>query len=202
MLQKISKENITDSLLQNIIYTNEKIYIDDFFNIEVAKIIGLDTSKAIMQTLRGDKVAHTIKRHGKNSNLAICSKKTPITLQDIARFTTIVNGADLYSIKKVNDVNLLLSGIQVNGYYVVVESIRKSANELKFKTCYKERGKLIDNKDFTPSNEVRVLTPDGRFYAPRDNLSVELDSSSRASTNNTTTKNTKSQAISRRNRRR
>ena len=65
---------------------------------------------------------------------------------------------------------------------------------MKFKTCYKERGKLTDNKDFIPSSEVRVLTPDGRFYAPRENLSVELDSNSRASSNNTTTKNVESQA--------
>ena len=38
------------------------------------------------------------------------------------------------------------------------------------------------------TNEVRVLTPNGRSYAPRINLSVELDSSSRASADNTTTK--------------
>lgn len=65
---------------------------------------------------------------------------------------------------------------------------------LTFKSFYKEKGKLIENKDFIPNDEVRVLTPNGRFYAPRINLSVELDSSSRASVDDTTTKTNKSQA--------
>lgn len=192
-MQKISKTIITDELLQKTILTNEKIYVDDFTNLTIAKLIGLDITKPIKQTLRGDKIAHTIKRHGKDSNLVIHNKKTPTTLQDIAHYTDIVNNAHLYSVKKVNDTNHLLSGIQVNGYYVVVESVRKSMNELKFKSFYKEKGKLTENKDFTPNDEVRVLTPNGRSYAPRINLSVELDSSSRASVDNTTTKTSKSQ---------
>lgn len=116
-MQKISKTIITDELLQKTMLTNEKIYVDDFTNLDIAKLIDLDITKPIKQTLRGDKIAHTIKRHGKDSNLVI------------------------------------------------------------------------------HNDEVRVLTPNGRSYAPRINLSVELDSSSRASVDNTTTKTTKSKCM-------
>lgn len=43
---------------------------------------------------------------------------------------------------------MFLSGKQINGFYVIVESIRKKGNELGFKDMYFENGNLFNHKDF------------------------------------------------------
>ena len=185
ILNKIEREKITDELLLNLIKTNEKIYIDDFTNIIIAQEIGLNTQKPIKQTLRGDKITHTLKRHGKDSNMVKYGGQIPTDLEDIKNYVDIVNNANLYSIKFSNGTGkILLSGVQINGFYVVAESVCTNKNELKFISYYKENGTLARNKDFDGKHSgVRVLTPDGRPYSPKSSLGVKLDSSPRSNEN-------------------
>ncbi|BCZ17536.1 hypothetical protein NHP190003_08180 [Helicobacter sp. NHP19-003] len=44
---------------------------------------------------------------------------------------------------------VVISGKQINGHYVVVEQIRKGQNELAFKTMHFERGDLYNDPTFT-----------------------------------------------------
>lgn len=43
---------------------------------------------------------------------------------------------------------VIISGKQINGYYVVLESVRRKVNELGFKDMYFENGNLLNHKDF------------------------------------------------------
>ncbi|MGI0406528.1 hypothetical protein ACRE1U_04380 [Helicobacter himalayensis] len=93
-------------------------------------------------------IKHIIKRHGADSKLAKQSGQPPINLQDIANHAEIINNADKRIISTDNNQRVLISGKQINGYFVVVETISTKDNELKLKTMYKEKGDLQNNKIF------------------------------------------------------
>ena len=61
---------------------------------------------------------------------------------------------------------VLISGKQVNGHCIVVESISTKDNELKFKTMYKEKGQPENTEAF--KNIERLLTP------PKGDASIRL----------------------------
>ncbi|RDU51501.1 hypothetical protein CQA49_09515, partial [Helicobacter sp. MIT 00-7814] len=172
--QSYQAKTIPLQSIENAMKENSKIFVDTFENQALAKAIGLDTSKEIAMTLQGDKIIHALKRHGQDSALAKHSGKQAVTPEDIATFSNIVKNADLYAVNKVNDVTHLLAGKQINGHFVVVESISTKNNELKFKTFYKEKGNLENNADF--KRAARLLTPQGRAYSPKSSLGVSLDS--------------------------
>lgn len=60
--------------------------------------------------------------------------------------------------------DVIVSGKQINGHYVIVESIHKKQNELSFKTMYFERGDLKDNPAFDLA--VSKDTPSTQGYKP------------------------------------
>lgn len=69
-----------------------------------------------------------------------------LELADIKNHSFIVNNADLQGIARNKDGGFrLISAKQINGYYAVVETISTKQNELKFKTEFKENGKLNKN---------------------------------------------------------
>ncbi|MGX2973427.1 PBECR3 domain-containing polyvalent protein, partial [Helicobacter sp. T3_23-1059] len=63
--------------------------------------------------------------------------------------TEYADNADYHTIGKDNlGIDVFLSGKQINGYYVIIESIRKGANDLAFKTMYFEKGDILKHKSF------------------------------------------------------
>ncbi|TQR27859.1 hypothetical protein DMB92_09165, partial [Campylobacter sp. MIT 99-7217] len=139
-LRKAEQEELTKELLDEAIKTNSKLYLDDFENEALIKELGL--KKGVKITLQGDKIAHALNRHGVNSNLAK-NGQTPLSKEDIINHSDIVKNADIYAITEGKDGGeVLISAKQINGHFAVVESISTKDNELKFKTAFKENGKL------------------------------------------------------------
>ncbi|BEG57497.1 hypothetical protein NHP21005_11850 [Helicobacter sp. NHP21005] len=73
---------------------------------------------------------------------------TPVTKEDIVQYPQYADGADVKVLGQNDTGEVVISGKQINGHYVVVEQIRKGQNELAFKTMYFERGDLHKNLIF------------------------------------------------------
>ena len=162
-LRKAKQEELTDELLQKAIEQDSKLYIDDVAP-HIAQALGMPSAKI---TMRGSAMAHALKRHGVDSNLVKKSGQEAIELQNLRTHNEIVNGADMQGIATdKHNQKVLISGKQVNGHCIVVESISTKDNELKFKTMYKEKGQLENTEAF--KNIERLLTP------PKGDASIRL----------------------------
>ncbi|NDJ26376.1 hypothetical protein DMB95_00180 [Campylobacter sp. MIT 12-8780] len=83
------------------------------------------------------------------STLAKQSGQKAVSLDDIAKYQDYADSADKQILTIDNEKKpVLVSGKQINGYYVVVEQVRKGKNEFAFKTMYFENGKLENSKSF------------------------------------------------------
>ena len=87
-------------------------------------------------------------------------------MTDIAKWQEYTDNADLRAISKDNSgQEVVVNGKQINGYYVVVEEIKKKKNELAFKTMYFGKGRLKNNEFFknlalgTDNKPARVTSP-------------------------------------------
>lgn len=196
-LRKAKQEELTDELLQEAIAQDSKLYIDDAAP-HIAQALGMDSAKI---TMRGSAMAHALKRHGADSNLVKQSGQEPIELRNIKTHNTIVNNADIQGVATdKNNQKVLISGKQVNGHYIVVESISTKDNELKFKTMYKEKGELENAEAF--KNIERLLTPQKDdasirlVQGPDTNLDSSHLSSADSTTNTAITQDKQSQALS------
>ncbi|TLE07308.1 hypothetical protein LS79_010110 [Helicobacter bilis] len=96
---------------------------------------------------------HTLKRHGENSPMVKNGNQKAVTLDEIAKYQSYADKADRKTLTKDHKgKEILLSGKQINGYYVVVEEIRQKVNELSFKTMYFEKGDLSKSNAFKNAN--------------------------------------------------
>ncbi len=88
----------------------------------------------------------------------------------------VVNHADRYKIETDKyGQEVLISGKQINGYVVVVETISTKKNELKLKTLYRENGKLENNPIFRDSGLSSQLPPKGSEGSLNPQPSANLD---------------------------
>lgn len=148
-LRLARKDELSDELLQEAIKLDSKLWIGNLENLQLIKALNLDSTKPIKITMSGSAMSHALKQHGAESNAAIESKKPTIELSDFAMHDVIINHADKQVISTNKDAQkVLISGKQVNGYYIVVETISTKQNELKLKTIYKENGKLENAQAF------------------------------------------------------
>jgi len=114
------------------------------------------------RTIDKSQIEHTLKKHGDNvteeqrGNIAVSK-------DDIKNYLDIVHSAD---IKKYgyNDSNkpVVVSGKQVNGYFVVVEEVRTGKSDLAFFTMRKTKGQLRESalmlaKDKLPARRPKSL---------------------------------------------
>lgn len=107
--------------------------------------------------------------------------------KDIANYPQIVNNADGQKIEtdKYNQ-KVLISGKQINGYTIIVETISTKHNELKLKTLYKENGELENNPIFRDSGlSSRPSENGGNSLSPKP--SVPLDAPPQTAKNILTT---------------
>ena len=143
----IGKQNLSEGVLEWAKNNNKKIAVD-ILPEQKAKELGFRYPK-VKRTISASEINHTLRRHGKNSPLIKKRMQEPITLEKIKKWTQYADEADYQTISTDNlGIEVLLSGKQINGYYVIIESIRKGANELAFKTMYFEKGNILKHKNF------------------------------------------------------
>ena len=144
----IGQDNLTQDVLEWVIKNNKKIAVDTLDSSK-AKSLGFKYPKEVRRTIGASEINHTLSRHGAKSQLVQKSGQKEVKLDDISQWTKYADTADKHIISK-DDLGqeVLVSAKQINGYYVIVESIRKKHNELAFKTMYFENGKIQDNEMF------------------------------------------------------
>ncbi|MCR2114330.1 PBECR2 nuclease fold domain-containing protein, partial [Campylobacter upsaliensis] len=147
-LRKAEKEELTKEVLEEAKKQNAKIWVGNLENESLADELGLDFQKGVKITMNGNALKHIENRHGVNSTLA--KNGQPIVEnEDYANHAKIVNEADKRKIILSEDnQKILVSGKQINGYHIIVESISTKDNELKLKTMYKENGSLENSNIF------------------------------------------------------
>ncbi|MCR2116209.1 PBECR3 domain-containing polyvalent protein, partial [Campylobacter upsaliensis] len=157
-LRKAEKEELTKEVLEQVQKENLKLYLNHT-NENLTHFLKLE--KPLKITMRGANIKHILNKHGENSTLAKNGQPF-VSLEDIKNYDEYINNADKQILKE-NDKGekTLLSGKQINGYYIVISSVRLKNGELKLKTMYKENGKLENNEAFKgvklPSETPSVL---------------------------------------------
>ncbi|MBX7491226.1 hypothetical protein [Helicobacter turcicus] len=172
-LRMARAEELSNELLNQVIKNNNKIWIDNA-SVYLNDALGLQNAKI---TMSGNAINHTLKRHGMQSNLVQKSKQEALSFEDIKNHADFINSADKQAIGISKDnQKVLISGKQINGYYVIVETISKKNNELSLKTMYKEIGKLENSKAF--DKVERLLNFKEKSSNPSlQGTSINLDSS-------------------------
>ena len=140
-MKLIGKENLNADILAYVLAKNKRIAINKL-DTSIAKILNFKIPSDVRRTIQPDEIIHTLKRHGQSSNLAQKSAQKPITLEVIAKYQDYADNADLKGLSYDKQGNrVLVSAGKINekcysGFYVVVEQIRKSQNELSYKNIY------------------------------------------------------------------
>ena len=197
-LRMIKKEEFSDELISKIIgYKNNnknkneniKLWVDNASE-DLNQALGLKNAKITMQSYA---MKHIFNRHGVNSELAK-EGQPPITNQDLRDYSSIVNNADIHGIGRgKRGEKALVSGKQINGYHIIVETISKRNNELMLKTMYKENGRLMDNRaikkaeTLLSSNKRTANSPDAKVNG------IGLDSTDATAISNYNTNQPKNQ---------
>ena len=143
----IGKENLNADTLAYALARNKRFAINKL-DEKTAKEMGFKYPHDVRRSIDPNNVAHTLNRHGEQSNLVQFSGQKPVTLDEIAKYQDYADNATHKGIsigKRQETANI--SARQLDGeFYVVVEQIQKGQNELGFKTMYFERGILNDEK--------------------------------------------------------
>ena len=143
----IGKENLNAETLAYALARNKRFAINKL-DEKVAKELGFKYPQDVRRSIDPNNVAHTLNRHGEQSNLVKFSGQKPVTLDEIAKYQDYADNATHkgISIGKRQET-ASISARQLDGeFYVVVEQIQKGRNELGFKTMYFERRILDDEK--------------------------------------------------------
>ena len=135
----IGLENLNSDVLAYALANNKRIAINKL-DENIAKGLGFKYPNDVRRTIQPDEIYHTLKRHGENSLLVRKSGQKPITLEEIAKYQEYTKDSEnILSIDNSKSL-VLVSFKQINGFFVVVEQVKRKANELGFKTMYFEKG--------------------------------------------------------------
>ncbi|WP_185963038.1 PBECR3 domain-containing polyvalent protein, partial [Helicobacter mehlei] len=188
-LRRANMEEITQEFLEEVKKRNVKVWIGDFAPQDkgLMQELGFDSKHPVKITFNGDALKHIEKHHGPNSIHHIKNEQPAIGIEDIKHYPQVVNHADRYKIETDKyDQEVLISGKQVNGYVVVVETISTKKNELKLKTLYRENGKLENNPIFRDSGLSSQL-PKGSEGSLSPRPSANLDAPPQTAKTDSTT---------------
>ncbi|WP_267891205.1 PBECR3 domain-containing polyvalent protein, partial [Helicobacter bizzozeronii] len=114
-----------------------------------AQELGFKYPTDVRRTIDKSEILHVLERHGENGVMTKAHEQPPVTKEDIAKYPQYTDQADFQVLGKNHAGEVIISGKQIDGHYVIVEQIRKGQNELAFKTMYFERGDLRNNPIFT-----------------------------------------------------
>lgn len=163
----IGKENFTPEVVEYILSAkggSKKVAVD-ILPQEQAQKLGFKYPQNVRRTIDKAEMIHALNRHGENGEISKARKQPPLTKEHLSKWTQYADEADMQVFSK-DDLgqDVIVSGKQINGHYVIVESIRRKQNELGFKSMYFERGSLKDNPAFDLA--VSKDTPSTQGYKP------------------------------------
>ncbi|WP_267891112.1 PBECR3 domain-containing polyvalent protein, partial [Helicobacter felis] len=146
----IGRENFSPDVVDYLLEfkgPSKKIAIE---HLEPSKAqeLGFKYPTDVRRTIDKSEIIHVLERHGENGTIKLAREQPPVTKEDIAKYPQYTDEADVKVLGKNHAGEVIISGKQINGHYVVVEQIRKGQNELAFKTMYFERGDLRNNPAF------------------------------------------------------
>ncbi|WP_459177947.1 PBECR3 domain-containing polyvalent protein, partial [Helicobacter bizzozeronii] len=113
-----------------------------------AQELGFKYPTDVRRTIDKSEILHVLERHGENGTIKQAREQPAVTKEDIAKYPQYTDQADFQVLGSNHAGEVIISGKQIDGHYVVVEQIRKGQNELAFKTMYFERGDLRNNPAF------------------------------------------------------
>lgn len=144
----IGRENFNADIVEYAVKNNKRIAVEKL-DEATAKELGFKYPNDVCRTIYADEIAHALNRHGKNSPFVKSGRQKAITTDDISKWIEYSDNATHKAISK-DDLGqkVLVSGKQINGYYVVVEQIQTKNNNLAFKTMYFEKGDINKNSAF------------------------------------------------------
>ena len=144
----IGRENLNAEIVEYV-WNSKKTIAVDKLDAKRAKELNFKHPQDVRRTIGADAVTHVINRHGKDSDLVKKSGQKPVTFEDIAKWEEYADNASISAVSKdKSGQEVVVSGRQINGYYVIVEEIKKKRNELAFKSMYFENGRLENNEFF------------------------------------------------------
>ncbi|CCF81040.1 hypothetical protein HBZS_114890 [Helicobacter bizzozeronii CCUG 35545] len=192
-LRRANLEELTPEFLEEVKKRNVKVWIGDFTPQEkgLMQELGFDSKYPVKITFNGDALKHVEKNHGLNSIHHIKNEQPAIGIEDIKYYPQVVNESDISKVIDNKDgQKLLASAKQINGYFMVIETISTKKNELKLKTLYKENGEWGKNPIFGGMGERPKNGEDSLSPQP----SVNLDARPQTTSPNPTTPELKNQA--------
>ena len=144
----IGRENLNAQIVEYV-WNSKKTIAVDKLDVKRAKELNFKHPQDVRRTIGAEAVTHVINRHGKDSDLVKKSGQKPVTLEDIAKWEEYADNASISAVSKdKSGQEVVVSGRQINGYYVIVEEIKKKRNELAFKTMFFEKGDIKNYKGF------------------------------------------------------
>ena len=144
----IGRENLNAEIVEYV-WNSKKTITVDKLDAKRAKELNFKHPQDVRRTIGADAVTHVINRHGKDSDLVKKSGQKPVTFEDIAKWEEYADNASISAVSKdKSGQEVVVSGRQINGYYVIVEEIKKKRNELAFKTMFFEKGDIKNYKGF------------------------------------------------------
>ena len=163
-MQIIGEANFTPQVVEYAHKNSKKVAIDKLDKAEAEKL-GFKHPQDVRVTIDYQAINHTLNRHGADSALVQQSGQKAVDYTDIAEYRNIVKGADekLFSKDDLGQ-DVILSFKQVNGYAVVVESIRKKGNELAFKSMYFENGSYKNSNAYKNAVDSQKANPSPAPY--------------------------------------
>lgn len=146
-LRMAREDELNDELLKRAMEGKNKLYIANA-NLDL-QTLGLNNNKDIKITLSSDAMRHILNKHSKDD--------LPVSLNDFKMIDELINNADLYALSTSKDgQKALLTGKQINGHFIAIETISTKDNELKIKTMYKSNGKLENAKAFKKAEKIAI----------------------------------------------
>lgn len=146
-MKLIGKENLNADTLTYILSKNKRIAINKL-DENTAKLLGFKYPSDIRRTIQPDEIVHTLNRHGEHSNLVKNSGQKAVTLNNIAKYQDYADNADMKGLNHDKQHNKVLVSFKRldDEFYIIIEQIRKTQNELAYKDMYFGRGAFDENK--------------------------------------------------------
>ena len=146
-MKLIGKENLNADILAYSLAKGKRFAINKL-DEQVAKALNFKYPHDVRRTIQPDEIIHTLTRHGENSNLVKQSGQKPVTLDDIANYQNYADKAELKGLSFDKQGNEVLTSYQRldNDFYIIVEQMRKSQNELSYKNMYFGKGDFDKSK--------------------------------------------------------
>ncbi|WP_158654191.1 putative barnase/colicin E5 family endoribonuclease [Helicobacter ailurogastricus] len=175
----IGRENFTPAVVDYLLQFeggSKKIAIE-LLEESKAQEWGFKHPTDVRRTIDKSEIIHVLERHGENGTITQARQQPPVTKADIAQYPRYSDEADIKVLGRNDAGEVVISGKQINGHYVVVEQIRKGQNELAFKTMYFERGDLRKNPIFDSAVQEHPKHPSYELGLGRkSDTKMELDS--------------------------